>query len=1074
MKTTIRTIIGLQLAILIFFILSCSPPLPQTITDQYASLPENIDYNFHIKPILSDRCFACHGPDEAERKADLRLDVEEEAFKALASGDGKAWHKGNPEGSISIQRMISDDPEKVMPPPETNLKLSDKEIATIAKWIDQGAEYKEHWSFTAPIKKDAPDEVAENWVNTNEIDPFIFRKIKENNLTASGEADRERLLRRVYMDLTGLPPTVAQIDQFLSDSQEGAYERVVDQLLNTNAYGERMAMEWMDVARYADSHGMHADGWRMMWPWRDWVIKAFSDNIPYDEFVTKQLAGDLLPDATKDDILATAFLRNHTMTAEGGAIDEEFRLSYVFDRAETTSTAFLGMTLNCAKCHDHKYDPISQKEYYEMTAFFNNVRELGMTGDDGNYGPMILLTDEQQDQKLKLLDDAIAEKEGELNRISPDINSIKNYIASLDRKDPQGLLEHYPFESKKEVTKKKRTYIEYDGNPKVTGSDKAEIAEGKFGNSLQLTQDYSNPYLSDIGVFEATDPFSVSMWINTVQADTTKTQNLLGNSSEKNSFWRGWEFFLDEHNRLNASLIHSKPHNMIHVRTEETVAPNQWAHVSMSYDGSSDADGLNLYIDGKATNKNIVYNHLYKSIHTITGGAHVETERPLIVGKSGRAFTGENGIFYGKIDEIKIFDTELSRYELAKAGKLDQEIDDSSKEHIARRQDKTWQKAFEELTNSRTEKLEYTNDLPEVMIMKEGEVQRKTYAYNRGEYTTPMYTVDATTPKSILAFSDKYSKDRLGLANWIFDKENPLTARVTVNRYWQMIFGRGIVATPQDFGLQGSLPSHPDLLDHLALDLMDSSWDIRRLIKKMVMSATYRQDSKGTLEDKEIDPDNIYLARAPSYRLQAEMIRDNALVASGLFNPKVGGESMRPYQPPGLWLEKNNFSHKLYEYKSMQGDSIYRRSLYTFVKRTSPHPMMITFDAPNREVCTVKRESTNTPLQSLVLMNDPQFVEAAKVLAQRVQSEGGDSLIEQLTYAFKAVTSRQPKEKEVAILADLYNSQFKKFSVNPAEADSLLAVGNFILDKGMDDAKTAALTIVSNTLLNHDEAYMKR
>ena len=1054
---------------------SCTQNLPDHIQDHYTTLPEKIDFNFHVKPILSDRCIACHGPDELERKADLRLDIEEEAFRSLASGDGKAFKKNHAMSSMAIKRMLSDDPDVAMPPPESNLIITDKEIATIAKWIDQGAQWKSHWSFTPPTKPTMPKSVAEVWQTTNDIDPFIFEKIKQQKLTPSQEASKEKLIRRVYLDLTGLPPTLTQIENSMNDQSEGAYERIVDQLLNSTAYGERMAMEWMDVARYADSHGLHADGWRMMWPWRDWVINAFTDNMPYNDFVTKQLAGDLLPDASKEDILATAFHRNHTMTAEGGAIDEEFRLGYVFDRAETTSTAFLGMTLNCAKCHDHKYDPISQKEYYEMTAFFNNVRELGMTGDDGNYGPMALHTSEYEDEKLRSFDDLIKQKQSELKNVKPDIASIKSYIRLLETdQKPDGLIGYFPFDTEQVLTKQKRTFTQYDNNKNCTASGKAKLVEGKIGKALLIEQDFSEPTLTDIGVFEVMEPFTVSMWINTSQADTTKTQTLIGNSTQKNAFWRGWEFYLDEENRLSAALIHSKPHNLIHVTSEQYITADEWVHVAMTYDGSSDAEGLSLYINGTQVAKTINYNDLYKSIHTIAGATHVRLKGPLRIGKSGRAFTGENGIFLGMIDEVKIYDRILSSYEIGISGGLPSQLDDPSAHLIASYNDDEYQTLSKELATLRSEKLIFVDSLPEVMIMKDGDVKRNTYAYHRGEYTSPMYTVDASTPMSILTFSDKYEKNRLGLAKWIFDDENPLPARVAVNRYWQMIFGQGLVSTPQDFGLQGAIPSHPELLDYLAVDFVASDWDVKQLIKKMVMSATYKQDSKGNKHDRETDPDNIYLARGASYRLQAEIIRDNALVASGLINNKVGGKSVRPYQPSGLWIEKNSFSHKLLNYKETRGDSLYRRSLYTFIKRTSPHPMMTTFDAPNREICTVKRENTNTPLQSLVLMNDPQFVEAGKVLAQRMQMEGGDSITDQLSFAFKAVTSRAPNKQEVNILEELYNDQLARFSKKPIEASKLLEVGDFVMDERMDDVRTAALTMVSNAMLNHDEAYMKR
>jgi len=1049
--------------------------MPEHIELVMQELPDQIDYNFHIKPILSDRCFACHGPDEQERKADLRLDNEEDALRALAGRNGKAIVRNHPMKSHVIKRMLSDDPEEKMPPPESHLSMSDRDIAMIAKWIDQGAEWKQHWSFIPPSKVEIPIAISDKWEQPNEIDHFIYKAIEEQNLQPNAQADAHRLLRRAAMDLTGLPPSVKQLNQLTQNLTIDAYENYIDQLLNSKAFGERMAMEWMDVSRYADSHGMHADGWRMMWPWRDWVISSFNDNMPYDEFVTAQIAGDLLPNPTKDQVLATAFNRNHTMTAEGGAIDEEFRLSYVFDRTETVSTAFLGMTIGCAKCHDHKYDPLSQKEYYEMTAFFNNVRELGMTGDDGNYGPMMLYTTEELDAKIVGQSDQIKMKEQELDQIDVDLSSIEKYVNGLKQgKEPEGLISHFPLDKESERKKDGRTFRIFDQNKNAVTYGAAKLEDGKYDRALYFTEDFSDLYIQNNGSFDMTDAFSVGLWVNTEQKDGSKTQTLIGNTGEKNNFWRGWDLYLDTLNRVSASLIHSKPHNMIHVTSKKSVSINEWNHIAMSYNGSGKANGIQLFINGQSVEYEINYDKLYKSIKPVTVAKHEPDDRGLRIGKSGRNYTGENGIFKGLLDDIKIFETNLTATEIASAAGLPPEFKPEDLQCIARRFDPISKKINKELQDLRIEKMQTVERIPEVMIMEDGPIDRKTYAYDRGEYLSPMYTVQAGTPSSILSFPDDLEKNRLGLTQWIFDKDNPLTARVAVNRYWQMIFGRGLVATPQDFGLQGANPSHPELLDHLALEFMSSGWDVKALIKNMVMSATYRQSSIATEQAIEQDPSNIYLARGASYRMPAEMIRDNALAASGLINEQVGGESVRPYQPEGLWIEKGNFSNMLLRYKETRGDSLYRRSLYTFVKRTSPHPMMTTFDAPSREVCTINRENTNTPLQSLVLMNDPQFVEAGKVLAQRMQFDGGNSLDEQLKFAFQAVTSRSPKPKELELFTSLYEDQYQRFKQKPKDAASLLNVGDFILDKSLDKIQTAALTMVSNTMLNHDEAYMKR
>ena len=1047
-------------------------------------LPKLVDFNYHIKPIFSDRCFACHGPDDNARKAEFRLDVEEVAYAQLKSGAGKAIHPRRPSKSEMIKRISSKDPDYQMPPAESNLEISDYEIALIEKWIDQGAKWKKHWSLIPPERAAIPENTAELWKGMNEIDHFILSKANEQNLTIQTEASKERLLRRVYLDVTGLPPSVKEIDSFLQNQSPDAFERLVDGLLTTEAHAERLAMEWMDVARYADSHGLHADGWRNMWPWRDWVIKAFGDNMSYDEFIRKQLAGDMLPNAQRDDIIATAFNRNHTMTAEGGAIDEEWRLNYVFDRSETMSTILLGMTVGCAKCHDHKYDPISQKEYYQLASFFNNVKELGMTGDDGNYGPLLYLPDEETEEKLKALDEKISGKVEETERAQVDIDAVKKYISRLEKsRIPDARVAYLPF-NRSEISYVKdknepmadeslaRKRVFFDGNKNYFTKGDGELKKSKFGNAMSFGKDFSELFLEKVGFFEMSDEFSVSAWINTSKDNPKKTQTIMGNNGDKNTFWRGWELYLDQQNHLNARLISSLLTNMIHIRSKKKIEVDEWNQVGFTYDGSAKAEGLRLFENGTAVDFEVLHNNLSKSMLPINWPAGQILERPLTVGESGRNHTGENGIFSGLIDEIQIFEKELSPYEIAKAARFDFELDDQSKKIIS---DRLAQKSsLKKLLNLRKQRLEVFDEVSELMVMQEHSGDHKMHTLFRGEYDKPMEEVSAGTPQAILDFPEGFSKNRLGLVDWLFDKKNPLTARVTVNRYWQMIFGRGLVSTPEDFGMQGSLPSHPELLDWLAMYFVESGWDLRHLVKKMVMSATYRQSSICTEEQRQKDPDNIYLARGSSYRLPAEMIRDNALAASGLLNNTVGGESVRPYQPEGLWIEKGNFSAKLLRYKETKGDSLYRRSMYTFVKRTSPHPMMTTFDAPPRDVCTVKRENTNTPLQALVLLNDPQFVEAAKVLAQRMQFECGELFEKQIEFAFRSCTGRSLDMDEYELFVKLYKEQLEKYEKEPEKAKQLLEVGEFVMDDRLDVSETAALTVVTNTMLNHDDAYMKR
>lgn len=1050
--------------------------LPEEVAQATKGVPDKVDFNLHIKPILSDRCFACHGPDKNTREADLRLDNADGAFAALSSGNGKAIVPGSLHKSELIRRILSEDPEEQMPPANSNLVLTPEEKAMLIKWIDEGAEYKPHWAFIPPQKPEVPEVTNKAWTIHNPVDNFVLANLPSKGLSPAAEADKERLLRRVTMDLTGLPPTVTEIDAFLQDKSPQAYEKVVDRLLKTYAYAERMAMEWLDVARYADSHGMHADGWRMMWPWRDWVIKSFKNNMPYDQFSTWQIAGDLLPNATKEQILATAFNRNHPMTAEGGVIDEEFRLKYVFDRTNTIGTAYLALTVECAQCHDHKFDPITQKEYYSLSAFFNNVKELGMTGDDGNYGPMLLLPDEKTEKEIALLDEKIAAKEKELLLSEEKAEAIVQFISNIiPKEDKRGLEVYLPFEKVKTViTKDKNKELQVDGLPLVTSSGTPEVVKGKAGSALLFTDEYDEVSVKEKGNYEMHESFSVGMWVNTSKKEKDKTQTLIGNTGNKNNFWRGWEFYLDSTNHLSVRLIHSLPHNFLHIRSSQEIPLNTWTHVAFSYNGSGKASGVSLYINGEKATTATPYDRLYKSIKTIDDVKHLSQIRPLKVGRSYRAFTGEFGIFKGMIDEIYLYNRALTPLEIGRLAHTDPQPGSNSRQEYMASQNPAYQTVEQELHALREAKIKLMNDVPEIMVMEEMPKPRPAFVLNRGQYDAPREQVQPATPQSVLNFPDNLPKNRLGLSKWLFDANNPLTARVTVNRYWQLFFGKGLVKTAHDFGSQGNLPTHPLLLDWLAVTFRESGWDVKKLMKLIVMSATYQQSSKSSKEVLAADAENIYLARGPQYRLPAEMIRDNALAASGLLVSWVGGESVKPYQPEGLWTEKNNFSHMLFDYVPSKGDSLYRRSMYSFIRRTSPHPAMIAFDATARDVCMVKREITNTPLQALVLLNDPQFVEAARVMAVRVQQEAGDILEKQLELAFRLTTSRKPRSKEIDLLKELYQSQYTRFSKNSKQADELLQVGEYRQEPGLDKIKTAALAMVASTMINHDESYMKR
>ncbi|MCS5490558.1 DUF1553 domain-containing protein [Algoriphagus limi] len=1093
----------------LLFTVACQPSLPEEVEIAYADLPDQIDYNFHVKPILADRCYACHGPDEGSRKAGLRLDIEEEAFLKLASGK-KAFVKGNLNSSEVFHRMISMDPETIMPPPESNLSLSPKEIATIAKWVQQGAEWKDHWSFI-PVESPEVPSVDSDWERNNPIDHFIQKELQQQNLTPNPIADKERLLRRVTMDLTGLPPTIQEMDDFLNDETPDAYEKVVDKLLASQAHAERLAMEWLDVARYSDSHGVSFDGYREMWPYRDWVIEAFKSNMSHRDFITKQVAGDLLPNASRDDRLATAFYRLNPMEASAGSVSEEYRVEYVAERTSTTGTAFLGLTMGCARCHDHKFDPISQKNFFQLSAFFNSIDEYGLGPTDLNRPPTLLLFEDSQKNSLDSLDQLILEKENELKRIQA--SEIKDYVAEIGQikkienevgafsfesfekiKRPEKRMnpfaeeeaEEYKKKSPKEkakidsIKKAKKKKVEFeevlilDKNKISEATLGVELVEGKIGKAVSFDDDYDYVSLNKSGFYDLYDPFSVSLWINPKKEETKHIQNIIGNTGNFASFYRGWEMFLDSMNHLNLRLIHRLPDDYIEVTTKSQVEFDRWSQVGFTYDGTGMASGISIFIDGGKQELSILSDKLSRSILPIHEYTSKLDTLPVRLGKSYRLFSFDPGIYRGAMDEVKLYDRELSPIEMATLGGLEES---SFSKFLALEHLISKEKSAIDLRNEirvlRKKKTDLLGSVREVMVMEDMPKPRPTYILSRGIYNQYLEEVQPSTPEYILPFPEDYPRNRLGLAKWLVNSENPLTSRVIINRYWQMIFGKGIVKTSEDFGIQGDLPTHPELLDWLAYEFMENDWDLRKMLKLMVMSATYQQSSFANQEKYETDPENKYYARASSYRLPAEFIRDNALASSGILNKEVGGPSVKPYQPEGLWAELGDFSFKLHKYKQDTSANLYRRSLYTFSRRFSPAPFMVTFDAGNREICITRRENTNTPLQALNLLNAPQFVEASRFLSERVIKEK-ESLEERLALSFRLSTGVTPNDQLLNTLKEHYESAFKYFQENPARADSLLAVGERPRDPKLDKIQTAALAVVANSIYNFDETYMKR
>ena len=1081
------------ICLLWIFLCSCGDQLPEEVAAEFDDLPETIDFNFHIRPLLADRCYQCHGPDDQTREAGLRLDLEERALGVIPGSGKRAFVRRSLRSSEAWQRITSSDPHVVMPPPESNLDLSGRERALIAKWIRQGAEWKQHWAFIPPAMPALPPVPAHDV--RNPIDRFIHSKLEEVGLSASSRAGRERLIRRVTFDLTGLPPAPGEVNDFSSDNSPGAYEALVDRLLETDAHAERMTMDWLDIARFGDTQGLHVDAERYHWPWRDWVISAFQRNLPYDKFVTWQLAGDLLPNPTREQRLATAFNRNHPMSSEGGIPDEEFRQKYVQDRTNTTATAFLGLTMECAACHDHKFDPISQQEYYQMSAFFNNLKEIGMVSESRiraeqglmhSSGPVLALPDAETERRLARLQSEIdsLHQQQELTRTEvAETGAFVDFLAKV-KPGPAIPSASFPFESIRDYPESRRVIHRsqnnspinqvVDQNPQSLACGSPVAVPGVVGQALMSRAETDIVFLKDVGNFEMHEPYSAGGWIRT-EKDSSR-QTILGTSGAMGNAWRGWDLFLDSLNHPSVSLVSVRPHNYVRLTSRVPVAKEEWHHVFFTYDGTARASGLQLYIDGKKVESRVDFDRLYGTIRRRWRSSEEWKSRPVMVFRSGRYHTGENGVFAGSIDELKLFEKCLSPLEVAamvhaEAGLFLTSDRADYLDHYLLNNVQEARERTQKIRELLAEKLALNREVPEIMVMEEMPQARKTFVLQRGQYDAPAEEVKPGMPSAVLPFSTDLPPNRLGLARWLFQRDNPLTARVAVNRYWQMIFGTGLVSTPHDFGIQGALPTHPELLDWLALQFIESGWDLRWLLKLMVMSETYQQSSVILPDHREKDPGNYYLARAPSYRLQAEMIRDNALAASGLLSKTVGGPSVMPYQPAGVWDFGALVSGP---YREATGDDLYRRSMYTYLRRTSPHPAMVAFDAPNRLVCTAKRESTNTPIQALVLLNDPQFVEAARVAAQRMQQEGGGSPQDWINYGFRLFCGRFPAAEEMELMMEQYRVALEKFRRDPEAALRLLDVGEFPFAKELDPGQTAALTMVGSMMMNFDEAYTRR
>ena len=1036
-----------------------------------AELPDKVEFNKHIRPLLSDRCFHCHGPDSGTREAGLRLDLRDEAVKER---DGiRAIAPGDADASDAIVRIFSTDHEEQMPPRKSKLpRLTDQEKSLFRKWVEQGAEYQPHWAFVPlPLQVVAPAvaEAGRSWVR-NPIDNFVLDRLQREKLAPSPEASRERWLRRVTFDLTGLPPTQLDIDAFLTDAAPDAFEKVTDRLLASSRFGERMAVPWLDAARYADSFGYQSDEEMRAWPYRDWVIRALNDNLPWDKFITWQLAGDMLPNATRDQRLATAFNRIHRKTQEGGSVEEEFRQDGVGDRVHTVGTALLGLTFECARCHDHKYDPISQRDYYALGAFFNSIDERGLLHAYNDREkqiqphPVLFLTTPDQEASIKAQTTSVETAE----RLAAEISTKREtefweWLGSFPSVSAPDLVSTFTLDEAKDGKSANGAAAD---KPATLGGGNT-LVEGRSGQAVRFNgDDQLEVPSSDFN--HCYDAMTVAFWLK--PGEDYPRAVVFHKTTGFDVNYSGIELMLED-GQLRWTWAREWPGSAISVRGDAKLAKGEWTHVTVSYDGSRRAAGLRIYLNGQPAAAEVLRDKLAKDV--LAGSA-------LEFGRRSR----DNGLRDGAVDEIKLFTRALAPIEVAQifdgrslSGLLVKNVRSDTEIALLRDYyfsaiDTEMRRATAAVRAARIGWREMMDQVQEIPTMEELPKPVPAFVLQRGAYDAPGDPVERTTPSALPPFPPDAPRDRLGLAQWLTSAQHPLTARVLSNRLWQEFFGRGLVSTPENFGSQGSPPSHPELLDWLSRDCIAHGWDHKRACRQIVLSAAYRQDSRTAPELRERDPDNVLLARGPSRRLSAEELRDSALALGSLLGSTIGGPPVKPYQPDGsMWKALNNF---LPDYQRDQRGALWRRSLYTFWRRTTPPPNMMTFDSAGKEVCTVRRQLTSTPLQPLILMNDPQFVEAGRAFGERMLQEGGASPEERVAWAFREAAGRPPTPRELPELRGLYEEQRELFARTPENASKLLKVGDHTPDTTLAAPEMAAAAVTANALLNLDASLMLR
>jgi hypothetical protein len=1036
-----------------------------------ATATGKIEYNRDIRPILSENCFGCHGPDSASRKAGLRLDKFDEAI-APRKENKFAISPGKPEQSELVRRINATDPDDIMPPAKTHKTLTAGEKKTLKLWIADGAKYEAHWSLIPPQRTAVPKVHDRRWVR-NPIDGFILARLEQEGLKPAPEADRRTLARRVTLDLTGLPPTPEEVEAFVKDTSSNAYEKLVDHLLASPHYGEHRARYWLDAARYADSNGIHFDNYREMWSYRDWVIKAFNRNEHFDQFTIDQLAGDLIPGHDLDEEVASGFNRCHITTNEGGAIDDEYYVLYARDRTEATGQTWLGMTVGCAVCHDHKFDPLSQKEFYSLSAFFNNTTQKAMDGNVQNTPPVVVVPMEQDRAKWESLSPRIDAAKAKVDERR--LSATNDFQAWLSNATPAIFTSRLPkdepvLHALLGDNKTQSVNVTIRGEARtITLATNAHWGGGFLAAKAYTSDAKTTPVIDDAGDFDKGQSFSYGAWVYLTKG---RDGSIFARMDDQHDY-RGWDLWL-EGGKPGTHIINKWPEDALKVVGNKAIENKRWTHVCVTYDGSAKAGGVKVYMDGELQGTSVQADKLQNTIKTT------------VPFKIGQRHTS-SALDSAGIQDVRIYDRVLKPEEVKSLA-----TDTRMAYLLTKKKDKKAGKETEELFTGYLKDFDQPyQDLSKAkaaldregdeikaratvaLVMHEKPEPASAFVLSRGEYDKHKEKVEPGTPKALPAMPADFPRNRLGFAKWLLLPEHPLTARVNVNRFWQEIYGVGIVRTTGDFGVTGELPSNQELLDWLAVEFRESGWDMKHMFKLMVMSSTYRQAATVTPEKLAKDPSNRLLSRGPRFRMDGEMVRDYALSASGLLVPKIGGPSVKPYQPDGVWEAVAMIGSNTRDYKRDSGEALYRRSLYTFWKRAAPPASMEIFNAPSRETCTVRRERTDTPLQALVTMDDPQFVEAARNLAQHALKDCGAQDEARLDFMAERLLARPLKPQELKVVSSGLKDLLDHYKSDPKDAEALITVGESKADAALDRPTLAAYTMVANELMNMDEVLNK-